>query len=57
MFAVRRAVRGRKRDFVAMLRHLDAPHRGGAFIQVAIELRSCSFLFIIRRILWMQRPE
>ena len=47
MFAVRRAVRGRKRDFVAMLRHLDAPHRGGTFIQAAIELRSCSFLFII----------
>ena len=25
MFAGRRAVRGMKRDFVAMLRHLDAP--------------------------------
>ena len=31
MFAVHRAVRGGKRDFVAMLRHLDAPSPGRHF--------------------------
>ena len=42
MFAVRGAVRGMKRDFVAMLRHLDAPHRGGTFKQTSVGLTPSS---------------